>query len=89
MILAALIFSILSPFAIHISISPADGVKYLVSLDICNASASFVSADTDGPSLHECAFKPASFEFAVYLEPYSPSYVPAFYFSQLERPPRS
>lgn len=88
-IIVALIVSMLSPITAHVTISSHNQEKCIVSLDVCNASGSFISANGDTPLLLESPFKPLSFEFAEYIEPGSFSYTPALYFSQLERPPRS
>ncbi len=86
--LTALIVSILSPFAAHISISPTGQAKCYVSLDICDASGAFVSSDADTPSLHECACKPTPFESAGYIGTANSSFAPSLFSIQIERPPR-
>jgi len=88
MIIAALVISIFAPFTAHIPISRADEAKFFVSLDVCNASGAFMSANADSPLLHECSFNPALFEFAEYIETSNLSFTPSLYFVQLERPPR-
>jgi hypothetical protein len=87
--LAALIVSILSPFTAHISIFPTDQAKYFVSLDICDASGAFVSADADTPLLHECACKPVPFECAEYIKGNDLAFIPSLYSIQVEHPPKS
>jgi hypothetical protein len=89
LILVVLVVSVLSPFTVNIAMSSPDGVQYLVSLDVCHASGAFVSTNADSPLLLESPCKPVPFESVVYLEPSSLLYVPALYFSRLERPPRS
>ncbi len=88
LILGALVVAIFSPFTAHISISPADHAKYFVSLDVCNASGLFMSANADTPSLHECTCKPVPFEVAFFIEAENSSFAPFLSSSQIEQPPR-
>jgi hypothetical protein len=80
--------SVFSPSAVHISLSPTDQVKYFVSLDVCNASGSFMSANADTPSLHECPCKPVPFEFAAFFETNASTFALSLFSVQVERPPR-
>jgi len=87
-ILLALLVAILSPLTAHVSIPSADHAKYFVTLDVCSASGSFLSANADAPSLLEGFCIPASYEFAEFFQPGSTPPVSSLFSVQIEQPPR-
>ena len=89
-ILVALLVSVLSPLNVHISTSSTGHVKYLVSLDVCNASGASISANSsDAPVLHAGPYKPVPFNIAEFIETHNSSFNPFFYFAAIDRPPKN
>jgi hypothetical protein len=87
--LVSLVICILSPYTAHVPRSSDDQSRCFVTLDVCDAYASFVSADGNGQCLHEhsCTLLPLSFAGLVDISVYHPKpYTPSY---QLERPPKS
>jgi len=86
--LVTLIVSIFSPFTAHIQISPITQVNFFVTLDVCHASGSFMSSNSDTPSFPEYPCKPATYEFVEFIEIHNPFFTPSLRYVQIERPPR-
>jgi len=89
-IIMALVVSMLSPLTTHINVLLHNQEKCIVSLDVCNASGSFIAAnDNATPSLHECCCKLVPFEFTELIEATN-SVCSLFLFPfQIDRPPRA
>ncbi len=88
LILIALVFSILSSFVVRMPISVAGESTYWAALDVCSASGSFVTNDTN-MCLHESVFTPVGVNFQEDLDLNGLLYAPVVYSNQLERPPSS
>ena len=86
-IIVALVVSMLSPITAHVTISSHNQEKCIISLDVCNASGSFLSANVNAPSLHECCCKLAPLEFAEFIEANNSFFSPSLFPLKIERPP--
>ncbi len=86
-LLIAVLLSLFSPLSINIPFSDRDAC--IVTLDVCHASGSAVSLDSDMTALDECARKVLPLELAGFVE--VPDHRPDqdVIFFQLDRPPRS
>jgi hypothetical protein len=88
-IIVALVVSMISPITAHVTISSHNQEQRIVSLDVCSASGSFISANDNSPSLHECCCTQVPFEFTECIKTNNLSYSPSLFSIQLERPPRA
>ncbi len=88
-IIVALVVSMLSPITAHVTIASHNQVKCIASLDVCNASGSFISANPEIPCLYESSCTDCPLQFAEYREPDNMYFSPSWYFVQIERPPKS
>lgn len=88
LILIGLGLSLFLPVTAHISIPSANQMKSLVSLDVCNASSSFLSAHADIYGLFECPCDPAPLEVAKYNETEVESFAPSPFSLQIDQPPK-
>lgn len=87
LLLVSLMLSIAAPFTIHISAT--DDVDALITLDLCNASHSSISVNSDSPAVQEatCCVAPAG--LAGHIETdyrNSVPFVPGF---KEDRPPKA
>ncbi len=87
-IIVGLVLSMLSPIIAHVSISSHNQGERIVSLDVCNASGAFMSANGDHPALNERACTQAPLEFTEFIKTNNLSYSPSPFSVQIERPPR-
>lgn len=87
-ILVVLVISIFLPVTGQISVA-AGPTEYLVSLDVCDAAGSFMSASADVPSLLECPVSHAPLELVEYIESSDSFFSPSLFSIQIERPPRT
>ncbi len=83
-----LVASILLPATAPVSIAPSGKTACWVSLDVCNAKGSFLSAQADTPLLLECVCSPSPLELAELFEDGTSSFVAYLFPIQIERPPR-
>jgi hypothetical protein len=88
LILIVLGLSLFLPVTVHISLPSANHIKCLVSLDVCNASASFMSAHSDIQGLFECPCDPAPLEGVKQNETEVASFALSLFSLQIEKPPK-
>jgi len=88
LILSALIVSVFSPFTVHIQVTSQDQAKYFVSIDFCHTSDSFMSVNSDAPTLHECASNPLPLWFTELIRNNNLSFTSQQFARQIEQPPR-
>jgi len=88
LILLMVLFSALcSPLTI-IS-APSDNGSFLVTLDVCHSSGSFLSVNADSPAIQECCLNIVPLAFSGYLEEAIPLFNPSVIISKQERPPQA
>jgi hypothetical protein len=87
LVLAALVFSIVSPLKIHIPHSDGDG--HVLALDVCSAAGNVLSLNVDMPVIHECPCKICLLGFAGFYSLSKPLVIPFFLPFQQDRPPRT
>jgi len=88
LILAALIISVFSSFTVHIPIQPKDHANDFLSIDVCHVSDSFMSVNSDAPTLHECASNPLPLWFTELIRNNNLSFTSQQFARQIEQPPR-
>ncbi len=86
-LLLAFSLSVFSPLSINIPRS--DRYAYFVTLDVCHASDSAVSIDSDMTAIDECVGKALPLELAGFFEISDHRPVPDVMFFELDRPPKS
>ena len=86
-IIAALVVSMLSPITAHVTISSHNQERCIISLNVCNASGSSISANANAPSLHECCCELAPLEFAELIEANNSGFSLSLFLLKIERPP--
>jgi len=88
LILLMVLFSALcSPLTIIAA--PSDSGSFLVTLDVCNASGSFLSVNADCPAIQECSLNIVPLVFLEYLDEVRPLFNPSVIISKQERPPQA
>lgn len=87
LLILIVIFGTFAPLSV--TCSSLDDQTYIVALDVCHASGSILSANTDMPVIHECPCKVFALHVAGLQDNSSQksnSYLSAF---QQERPPEA
>lgn len=84
--LLVLFSAVCSPLTIIAS--PSDSSSFLIALDVCNSSGSFMSVNADSPAIQECLCNLHPLAFVGYMELIDPSYKPTVIPFKQERPPR-
>ncbi len=88
-LLITLICSVLSPLTVQISSAPNSNVTYLVTLDVCHASSSPGSINTEMPFYCEDSMELAGLEETLRYHLSSQVSVPVRISSLDERPPEA
>jgi len=88
LVLIMLVASIVVPVKLHISTSQNSPMVIIITLDVCHASGSSLSVNTDIPSLHECSCDPVLLESEALPKVDKTSFAPSWFSIQIERPPR-
>ncbi len=86
-LLFAVSLSVFSPLSINIPLSGGDAC--FVTLDVCHASGSAVSLDSDMTAIDEYVGKALPLELAGFVEVSDHRPDPDVIFFELDRPPRS
>jgi hypothetical protein len=86
--LVMLVASIIGPVNLQLSTSQNSQMAIIITLDVCHASDSSLSVNTDTPSLHEWAHNPVLLESEALPKVDKTSFAPSWFSIQIERPPR-
>jgi len=88
LVLIMLVASIVLPVTLHLSTSQNSQMAIIITLDVCHASDSSLSVNTDIPSLHECPCNPVLLERGALPEVNKTSLPTSWFSVHIERPPR-
>ncbi|MBI5074477.1 MAG: hypothetical protein HZB62_04835 [Nitrospirae bacterium] len=86
-LLMVLLSALISPLTIIAS--PSESGSFLVTLDVCSSSGSFMSMNADSPAIQECPCKLLPLAFVGYMPLMDPSHKPAIIVFTQERPPQA
>jgi hypothetical protein len=86
LILAALVFSIVSPLKIHVP--PSDDNGHVFALDVCGAAGSNMSLNDHMPVIHQWPCKLCLLDFDGFYRISNPLFTPFCLPFRQDRPPR-
>ncbi|MBI5633770.1 MAG: hypothetical protein HZA15_09865 [Nitrospirae bacterium] len=88
LILLLVLFSALcSPLTIIAA--PSDSGSFLITLDVCSSSGSFMSVNADGAAIQESSLSMVPLVFSGYIEEANSVFNPSVIISKQERPPQA
>jgi hypothetical protein len=86
-ILLLVLFSAIC-YLLTIVVLPSDSDIFLIALDVCDTSGSFMSEDADSLAIQECSLNIVPPVFSGYIEKANFVFNPSLIISKQERPPR-
>ena len=88
-VLIVFTMTICSPFKINVHFKPGNKTASILTLDVCHASGTALSAQSDIPCVLECPRALSLFERSFIYAASNSAFTPFLIVFQLERPPKA